>query len=122
MWVALGGALGATARWGGGLAFKGNADAFPLGTLVVNLVGCLLIGVLFGAGWLNTDNPRRLLLGVGFLGSLTTFSAFGLETIQLLQAGRWELTLANLSANVVGGLVLVAIGIISGKMLWAVEA
>lgn len=95
MLVALGGAVGAVARYGAGawsLRRFGPEAPLPYGTLAVNVVGGLLMGVL--AGWLA---PRlgagaerwRLLLGVGVLGGFTTFSAFSLETAMMLERGRW---------------------------------
>jgi len=84
--VALGGALGASARYGVGLAVArvlGSA-AFPWATLFVNVAGGLAMGVL--AARVGPENEStRLLLGVGILGGFTTFSAFSLETVRLAQ-------------------------------------
>lgn len=85
---------------------------FPLGTLAVNLIGCLLIGVLASA--LNRQallqEQYRLALNVGLLGGFTTFSAFSLDTLTLLQSGRLWLALLNVGGNVIGGLLAVWFG------------
>ena len=86
--------------------------AFPVGTLVVNLLGCFVIGVLAaigsrGAGW--SDDTRRLLF-TGLLGGFTTFSAFGLETFSLARDGRWSMAAANIALQTVGGLLAVWAG------------
>jgi CrcB protein len=91
LWVAAGGALGAVARsLVTGVLFTWVPGAFPWGTLVVNVVGSFLIGVLFaslsGALWLHTI--ARPFLVVGFLGAFTTFSAFSIETLTLIDDGR----------------------------------
>lgn len=83
--VALGGALGALARYGIGLAAaRAFGVAFPWGTLIVNAIGGLAMGAL--AARLGPDKEHlQLLLGVGVLGGFTTFSAFSLETVRLVQ-------------------------------------
>jgi CrcB protein len=80
--------------------------------LTVNLVGSLAMGLL--AGWLarhreNTE-PLRLLLGVGLLGGFTTFSAFSVESLVLLQRGEWILALGHTLAHVVGALACAVLG------------
>ena len=84
-------------------------DKFPAGTLAVNLIGCLLIGLLAGlAGRRNLLSPDvRLLIITGFLGGFTTFSAFGLDTVSLLRRGKSGLALLYLGVSVFGGLLLV---------------
>lgn len=106
--VACGGMLGAVGRYLlTGWVHRWAGTGFPWGTLAVNAVGCLALGSLMvvvqetsGLG-----SGARLFLGVGLLGSLTTYSTFGYETIALLRAGESELAAAN-----VGGNVLLAIG------------
>lgn len=88
-WLAvfLGAGLGGVLRFGVGGLFAGGAagvGAFPTGTLVVNVTGCLAIGVLAP---LLTSEPWKLFLMVGVLGGYTTFSAFGRETIELISRG-----------------------------------
>ena len=84
--VALGSALGGAARWAlGGWIDARTGGGFPWGTLSVNLLGGLAIGLLAA---LDTREPVRLLLIVGVLGGFTTFSSYSLQTLQLLQQGR----------------------------------
>ncbi|MDH7454553.1 fluoride efflux transporter CrcB [Luteimonas composti] len=114
--VAAGGAAGSLARYllSAWTMQPPAAQKFPLGTLLVNLAGCLGAGLLAGlaerqAGWL--DEELRLLLFVGVLGGFTTFSAFGLETVQLLRRGEWLLAGGYVGASVLLGLGLIALGI-----------
>ena len=114
--VALGGALGASARYGLGLAAMRLAPnaAWPWATFTVNVLGGLVMGLL--AGWLaKTGDPGetwRLLLGVGLLGGFTTFSAFGLETAQLLRRGEWLVASGYVGGSVLLGLALVLLGML----------
>lgn len=97
--VAAGGALGACARFAASLGLAGlTGAAFPWPTLVINLVGSGLMGVL--AGIAAADSGWRLFLGVGVLGGFTTFSAFSIETVRLIEQGEaWAAALyAGLSA------------------------
>ncbi|MEL7484752.1 MAG: fluoride efflux transporter CrcB [Planctomycetota bacterium] len=112
--IALGGAAGAICRHLITSSLGGTSDGgprFPWGVLAVNLAGCLLIGVL-AAVLLErpADDRLRFLLITGFLGSFTTFSAFGLDTFELLRANATGLALANIAASVVGGTMLAAAG------------
>ncbi|MEO1716869.1 MAG: CrcB family protein, partial [Planctomycetota bacterium] len=81
------------------------------GVLAVNLLGCLAIGVL-AAFFIDrpVEDRLRFLLITGFLGSFTTFSAFGLDTFELLKANAITLALANVAASVMGGTALAAAG------------
>lgn len=107
--VAAGGAVGAVARYLVGAALP----AHPLAaTLAVNLLGCLLLGLLVGR---RPDDPvLRPLLGTGVLGGFTTFSALALQTDRLL-ADRPLLGLSYLAATTAGGLALVALGLRLGR-------
>jgi CrcB protein len=107
MLVALGGALGAVARWKlGGLVLHHTADwRFPLSTFLVNVAGCLAAGVLAGLV-INLDlftADTRLFLFTGLLGGFTTFSAFGLETVYLLRRADYAVALAYVVLSVAGG-------------------
>ena len=86
----------------------------PLGTLLVNLAGCLAIGLVVGAfaraGALSQE--WRLFLVVGLLGGFTTFSAFGLETLALLRRGETAWAAGYVLASVAGGVVAVALGLL----------
>ena len=111
--VAAGGALGASLRYGVALCLpiQANAGRFPWATLLVNLLGCALAGALYA--WLerspDTREFWRLLLMVGVLGGFTTFSAFGLETFQLLRQGAFGVALAYVLISVTGGLLVLMV-------------
>lgn len=115
--VAAGGAMGALARFGVGLLVaRVPGRPMPLATLTVNVVGCLAIGM---AGQYLAGHPSawfapalRYGLVIGFLGALTTFSAFGWDSLELLQKGHSGLALANIGANVIVGLVAVWVGML----------
>ena len=113
--VGLGGALGAVARYLTTLAASRLLGAsFPYGTLFVNLVGCLLIGLAVGwtvDGRTGLGESARLLLVTGLLGGLTTFSSFGLEAVELLRAGRPAAGIGYVLANVLLGLAAALIGL-----------
>lgn len=80
---------------------------FYTATLAVNLVGCLLIGLLYGLFLIRPDVPIELRAGlmVGFLGGLTTFSSFSLDTIRLLESGQTPLAIGYALISVLGGLL-----------------
>jgi len=111
--VGTGGFLGAIARYGlSGLVHRFTGGLFPLGTLAVNLIGCFVIGGLMS---LVEDRQMlapstRLFLGIGFLGSFTTFSTFSYETVALMRHGSMRLAALNVGVSVILGLVAVAAG------------
>jgi CrcB protein len=117
--VMCGGSLGAASRYSIGLlAAKAWGTQFPWGTLTVNLIGCFLIGLIFAlADRVHLLTPNiRLLLITGYLGALTTFSSFSLETVN---AGRAGLTLqpwVNILVSNLGGLALTFIGLWLGGL------
>jgi CrcB protein len=88
-----------------------SSSLFPYGTLVVNLIGCFLIGCLFGLSerW-NLALEWRLLLVTGILGGFTTFSAFSAESIHLFKTGHTVAFLLYIGVSVVAGLILTALG------------
>lgn len=111
--VGLGGFAGAVARYGlSGWAQRLTKGGFPAGTLAVNVVGCLAIGVFMALVQERQlfDRTTRLLVTTGFLGSLTTFSTFGYETVELLRGGDTRLALLNVGGNVILGVGAVAAG------------
>ena len=122
-WVGLGGCLGAIARYTAGRLVSGSsffaAYSFPWATLVVNVLGSFAIGLLAvllmhrSAG----SEELRLLLIVGFLGSFTTFSAFSLETLTLLNDGVWLRAVLNILANVLLCLIAVVLGYTAARQL-----
>jgi CrcB protein len=108
--VSLGAVVGSLARWGAGVWLNARWAGFPLGTLFVNCLGGLLIGmVLF---WLerSPNELLRLLLVTGLLGGFTTFSAFSAESLIMLQRGHLLLALAHTMAHVIGALACAALG------------
>lgn len=114
--VGLGGFLGAVLRYlVSGWIHRFAGVIFPWGTLTVNVAGCFALGALMGlveargapsAGW-------RLFLGIGAIGSFTTFSAFGYETLELLRGSQLGLALAN----AIGSLVLGTAAVVAGALL-----
>jgi CrcB protein len=118
--VLLGGSIGALSRFGVSfLAAKVLGERFPWGTLIVNLVGCFLIGLAYAWGerGFGIMNPSvRLFFMTGYLGALTTFSTFGLETVTALQAGKYLVVAANILANNVIGIALVFLGMAVGRL------
>jgi len=115
MAVAIGGALGSLARYGvsQGLQARALATRFPLGTLVANLTGCFVIGLLAGlvaSERLDLRAPAREFVFVGLLGGFTTFSSFGLDTLLLARDGSVGPAALNVALQVVGGLVATWLG------------
>lgn len=103
IWVGIGGAVGSILRYL--LQRQFNAD-FPLGTLSVNILGCLLIGILWALVVKNElSNTWRLALMAGFCGGFTTFSSYTLESLQLLQNNRYLFFAVYTISNVVIGLL-----------------
>lgn len=118
--VALGGAFGAVLRYGIGLAFTRVAAGFPWGTLTVNVLGSLLLGVF--ARWLSApafDPAWRIALTVGVCGGFTTFSTFSAEVIALLQEGRAVRALSYVAASLALGLAAMLLGLAIGDRLLA---
>lgn len=96
--VAIGGAVGAFARFA--VSSAAPSTAFPWPTLLVNLLGAFLLGAFFLD---PADGPGRALLAIGFLGAFTTLSTYSVETIQLWRAGDAGLAVLNMVANGLGG-------------------
>ena len=111
--VGAGGFFGAIARYGlSGLVHRYYEGQFPYGTLVVNTLGCLLIGVMMS---LVEDRQMfgpeaRSFVRIGLLGSFTTFSTFGYETVELLRDSQFQFAFLNVAANVVIGIGAVYLG------------
>ena len=113
LWIAAGGALGAVLRF---LLSSGVHTAFPnfrpLGTMAVNVLGCLLVGMFMT--WIlhskTVGSPLHLFLVPGLLGGFTTFSAFGYETATLWQGKHANLVVFNLAGSVGLGLCAVVVG------------
>lgn len=111
--IGLAGFIGTLTRyWMSGVVARRYGETFPLGTLVVNLAGCFLVGLLFyllQERFLVNQTVRTVVL-IGFLGGFTTFSSFGLQTFTLLQDGEFGLALLNLAVANIVGLALVWAG------------
>ncbi|AII60013.1 MAG: fluoride efflux transporter CrcB [Dehalococcoides mccartyi] len=121
LYIAVAGGLGALGRYSiSGLAQRVFGDAFPYGTLVVNILGSFLLGFVMQAS-MNTDLfPRNLRLAVtiGFLGAFTTFSTFSYETLGYIEDGAWLTAGLNILTNVVPGIIAVFLGILLGRTLF----
>ena len=114
-----GGAIGTLARYGiSGLTHKVAEGVFPWGTLMVNLTGAFIIGLLWGL-WETekiSSNVRTFVF-IGILGGYTTFSSYALETLNLFRDGETKLALINILASNFLGLLLVFLGFIAAKGL-----
>lgn len=108
--VAFGSAVGALLRWRTGIWFNAAWPGFPLGTLIVNCVGGLLIGIALLLLEQTPSEFWRLLLVTGLLGGLTTFSSFSAESLILLQRGDLALAAGHTLAHVLGALACAALG------------
>jgi CrcB protein len=119
LWVALGGAAGAVARYA--VAQWAGARwgwTFPWGTFAVNLTGSLAIGLVMTLLLARGADPAyRLLLVTGFLGGYTTFSAFSFEVVSLLEARRWDAAALYVAASVVLGLMATLLGLGLGRLI-----
>lgn len=110
--VALGGAIGASLRYGTSiLALRLFGTGFPFGTLIVNCVGSFLMGALYAYGANAHVSPVvKSLIGVGMLGALTTFSTFSNESLLLMQQGQWIKASLNILLNLGLCLLMVFLG------------
>src|SRR5262245_34873234 len=120
LWIAIGGALGSVARyWCGGVASRLVGEAFPWGTLFVNILGSFVIGffaTLTGPGgrFPAGDIVRQFVM-IGLCGGYTTFSAFSIQTLDLIQDGDW----LRAGANIVGSVVLCLLAVWLGHVVAA---
>jgi fluoride exporter len=124
LFICLAGALGTGTRYLVGLgAGRLLGTAFPFGTLIVNLVGCFLIAAVTHVA-LTTEliSPTlRFTLTTGFMGGLTTYSSFNLETTQLLQGRAWYTAAVNFGATVGGCFVAGLLGVFVASRVWGVR-
>ena len=121
--IFIGGGIGSVLRFGiAGLCTSGITSetvTIPVGTLVVNLLGCFLIGVLAALFVSEQIEPvaesmnesARLFLMVGLLGGFTTFSTFGLESVELMQQKKWLLLMIYVMVSNIGGITLACLGL-----------
>ena len=118
--VALGGAAGAAARYlVDGFIAERSPGPFPLSTLVINLSGSFVLGLLFALATERNVVPAdiRAPVMIGFLGAYTTFSTFVLESWRLVEDGAMGLALLNVAGSCVLGLVAVAAGLVIGRTI-----
>jgi CrcB protein len=118
--IAAGGSLGALTRYGIDVGIERRADAlFPWSTFVINLSGCLLVGVLIGTLVDRHHTPEWVRLGlvVGFCGAYTTFSTFAQETLGLLEERVAAVAVLNGAGSIVLGVVAVFVGERAGRLL-----
>jgi CrcB protein len=107
------GALGTLARYGLQGLVQGRAgSSFPAGTLVVNLLGCFLLGGIaeYAMRHLSVPPEWRIGITVGFLGAFTTFSTFTFEAVRLMQDGEWARAWTYILVSVVGGMLAIVLG------------
>jgi CrcB protein len=116
--VGVGGMLGSMLRyWLSGVAQRSFSGSFPLGTLTVNVLGCLVVGAFWSLveyrQWFTPET--RIFVTIGILGGFTTFSAFGYETFALLRDGQHAAAILNVLANVLVGTLAVIVGWVAAK-------
>ena len=112
--VGAGGFIGAALRYIASTCFSQfTRIGFPLGTFAVNFIGCTLLGIFVGLGLGNTTTlPLREFAAIGILGGFTTFSAFGLESFEMLQAGQFKMTAIYVLGSIVLGISGIGLGIL----------
>ena len=117
VFAALGGVLGALARWAVSEALPHSPDAWPWATFLVNLTGCLVIGVLLAVLLARFAHSTwlRPFLAVGVLGGYTTYSTFTVDVVHLTEAGRPALAAGYVLASVIGGVAAVVVGLLAGR-------
>jgi CrcB protein len=117
--IASGGALGALARFGiSKFIGKIIGGPFPWGTLTANFIGLFIIGVLFEFFERSIlPQSMRYLITIGFLGALTTFSTYGLESLLLMKNGQIRIALFNILLSNIGGLICVGVGMLFSRFL-----
>jgi fluoride exporter len=118
--IAVGGSLGAVARWGLSTYISQSTNgSFPWGTLIINLTGSFLIGMfmeLFDRAMIPSE--WRSFITIGFLGAYTTFSTYTLESVNLLRDGELRLATVNILSSNVVGIISVVLGIYSSRLIF----
>lgn len=115
LYIGFAAAMGAWSRWGIGILLNTLHPIYPMGTLTVNLAGAYLMGISMGAFELfsNLSPDLKLIINIGFLGGLTTFSAFTAEIFQLLQKNELVASLTLIALHVVGSVLMAYLGWLS---------
>ena len=117
--VAIAGAFGTLARWGIGVWVGHRFSSFPWGTMVINVSGSFILGVMFAVLVERNigSTTMRVALMTGLMGAYTTFSTFSLETFRLFEDGATGSALANIGFSVLLGLLGVWLGVAAGRAL-----
>ncbi len=126
LWIALGGALGTTARyWLSGVVAQSIGETFPWGTLIINVTGSFVIG-FFGAltgpdGRVFVGSTARQFVMIGMCGGYTTFSSFSLQTLNLMNDGEWFRAGANIGLSVLLCMIAVWVGVVLASLINAMR-
>lgn len=121
--VLLGGALGTGLRLAVDVALPHGGSEFPFGTLLVNVAGSFVLGLLVGRLWTTAPDWLKAGLGPGVLGSFTTFSALAVSAVELVDAGAALTAATYVAASVAGGLLAAALGLrLAGRRVPPIEA
>lgn len=118
--LGLAGALGSLARYGlAGLVQRATPGTFPLGTFMVNVLGCLAFGFVWGVceNRISLHPDVRVVLLTGFMGAFTTFSTFTFESLGLMETGQWMAFALYAGGQLLLGLVLLWLGLGAGRLV-----
>ena len=118
--VITGAAIGAPLRYLSDRAIQARHDTvFPWGTLAVNVIGSLILGLITGAVTAGGVSPQvQLAMGTGFCGALSTYSTFSYETLRLLEGDARFFAAANVVASIVAGLGAAFLGVAISRVIW----
>ena len=117
--LAIAGAFGTLSRYGlGGLTQRVTGTGFPYGTLIINVLGCFVMGFVIQLALHSSliSPSTRMIITIGFLGAFTTFSTFSFDTTEFLNDGAWLQALLNLGLNLGLGMGATVIGSLLGKV------
>lgn len=120
LFLGIGGFAGSNARyWISMLMFKNFGSKFPFGTLLVNITGCFLLGLIAGGPYFSRtlSTEVKIMISTGFLGALTTFSTFSFETVELFQKSGPATALINLASNLLIGFLAAWGGIVLSQKI-----
>jgi len=120
LWIALGGAIGSVLRYGIGMAMHGLSGLFPIGTMIVNILGSILLGALFAmqeGTHKSMSSEMWVFLSIGLCGGFTTFSTFGLETYLLWKEKHIVEAALYMISSMIAAPASIALGYAVSKML-----